>query len=73
MDRMDNLVAYFHLFASLARWKGTLTINGQEVKCGTGRKRIELPCGTVHTSREQEGLVVVRMHGIPMFTQQTNY
>ena len=57
------------------QWKGTFTINGEVIEDRTnkGRRRKELSCGVVYTSRQHQNVVIVRVAGITMFTRYTSY
>ena len=74
-DHVDALVTKAKIFASLAQWPGTLTVNGEVLPCSLakGMRRRELPWGIVYSNQSFSGLCVVRLNGQPMFRMGTRY
>jgi Histidine kinase-, DNA gyrase B-, and HSP90-like ATPase len=74
-DEVDRLIAMFQRFASLAQWKGILTVNGQvfatDLRKGSPRREYEW--GKVYTNQQHSNLLVVRIGGQPMFTRNIRF
>ena len=71
-DKYARLLNEFAAFARLCYWKGTLRVNGNHIPTDTkkGTKKREFDWGTVYTTKQIQGnRLVVRIQGIPMFTQ----
>ena len=70
-----RLAAMFARFASLAQWKGTLTVNGRTLVTDLrkGSPRREYEWGKVYTNQQFSNLLVVRIGGQPMFTRNIKF
>lgn len=69
-DVAARLLRSAQRFAELAQWNGTITINGTTFECNKikGTRRRDLGFGVVYTSKAESNICVVRIGGIPMFT-----
>ena len=74
-DEVGRLVAIFERFASLAQWKGILTVNGHTLATDLrkGSPRREYEWGKVYTNQRFSNLLVVRIGGQPMFTRNIKF
>ncbi len=74
-DEASRIVAMFERFATLAQWKGTLTVNGRVLATDLrkGSPRREYEWGRVYTNQQHSNLLVVRIGGQPMFTRNIRY
>lgn len=72
-DQVERLEAVFKRFAVFAQWSGTFTVNGEVLECGLrkGSPRRTYDWGTIYTNKTFENRVIVRIGGIPMFTEYT--
>jgi hypothetical protein len=71
----EEIESQIKRFAALAQWSGTLTLNGQKLATNLrkGSPRKELGWGTIYTNNTFNGLLIVRIGGIPMFCKSINY
>lgn len=67
-------------FAKYAQWKGTITLSKPDgtvevLKCelNKGHYRRDLGSGKVYTNKQYPNKLIVRIGGIPMFTDYINY
>lgn len=71
-DITQDLIDNVKRFVALAQWQGTVYLNGDEYRCEMrkGTPRREFDFGKIYTNKSCENLFVVRVGGIPMFTQR---
>lgn len=71
----STLVDDVKRFASYAQWDGTITLNGEKLECKLrkGAPRREFTWGTVYTNKSIPNRVIVRVNGIPMFSNRTEF
>jgi len=69
-DHIRDLVAACERFARFCQWSGAFVVNGVEraCVCYKGSRRKDLDFGTVFTNNADSNTCVVRVNGIPMFT-----
>lgn len=69
-DVSDRLIRTAKRFAGLTQWSGTITVNGDVFECNKlkGTRRRDLEFGVVYTNKTESNVCVVRIGGIPMFT-----
>ncbi len=74
-DEVSRLVGMFERFASLAQWRGILTVNGHELATDLrkGSPRREYEWGRVFSNQQHSNLLVVRIGGQPMFTRNIKF
>lgn len=70
-DKVSALLQNFKKFAFWAQWRGTLTVNGEQLETShhKGSPRRDLGFGQVYTNRTTQYKLCVRIGGIPMFVQ----
>lgn len=70
-DHVERLTEVFRLFAGFAQWDGEFYLNDKLVLTNLrkGSQRRDLGFGTVYTNKSFSNVLVVRMGGIPMFTE----
>lgn len=70
-DHSDNLRGQVKRLAALTRWKGAITLNGEELETHRyrGTYRRSFSWGDVYTNKTAENQLVVRINGVPMFTK----
>lgn len=68
---VEQVVDQLEKFAMFSQWAGTLTVNGKVLPTcmQKGARRRDLGFGTVFTNRSASHVMVVRIGGIPMFTE----
>jgi hypothetical protein len=74
-DVADELHSQFNTFCFYGQWRGTFYWNGVAHKADMhkGSPRRSLDFGTVYSNKSTEHMLVVRVNGIPMFTQSTDF
>lgn len=74
-NEVDDLARQFKRFIYLSAWKGTFTINGETIedRLNKGAHRRDFDWCQVHSNKSFEGLMVVRMEGMPMFTRDITF
>lgn len=74
-DYTEKLVKAVKRFAAFSQWDGTITLNGTELSCKLrkGSPRREFEWGTVYTNKTFKNVVIVRVNGIPMFANWTEF
>lgn len=78
-NHTDKLVRAVRKFAAYSQWDGTITLdtgNGPETlecKLRKGSPRREFEWGTVYTNKTFSNVVIVRVGGIPMFANWTEF
>lgn len=72
-DWTEKLTEAVSKFAKFAQWDGEIFLNAVKLDCNQkkGSPRKEFSWGTVYTNKAAENVVVVRVGGIPMFTEHT--
>lgn len=70
-DYVDPIKRAVHRFAEFAQWGGVLNLNGERLDCNhlKGSRRRDLGFGVVYTNKSGSNQLVVRIGGIPMFSQ----
>lgn len=70
-DHVEKFVESFKWFVALGQWSGQFVLNGETMKASLakGSPRRELEFGTVYTNKSYSNKMVVRINGIPMFSQ----
>ncbi len=70
-----SLVEDVKRFASFAQWDGVIVLNGERLECKLkkGSPRREFEWGTVYTNKSIPNRVIVRVNGIPMFSNRTEF
>lgn len=70
-NQIDRLRSAVRTFARFAQWSGVLLLDGDELVCDQqkGARRRDLGFGVVYTNKSDSNRLVVRIGGIPMFTQ----
>lgn len=70
-NQVEKLVEAFKWFVALGQWSGQFVLNGEPMKAALakGSPRRELEFGTVYTNRSYSQKMVVRINGVPMFSQ----
>lgn len=70
-DHVEKLVESVKWFVALGQWSGQFVLNGETMKAtlAKGSPRRDLEFGTVYTNRSYENRMVVRINGVPMFSQ----
>lgn len=70
-NQTDRLRSAVRTFARFAQWSGVLLLDGDELVCDQqkGARRRDLGFGVVYTNKSDSNRLVVRIGGIPMFTQ----
>ncbi len=70
-DEATALRAQIKRLAALTRWKGTITLNGEELPTHRyrGTYRRSFTWGDIYTNKNAENQLVVRINGVPMFTK----
>lgn len=73
-DHVERLQRAVRKFASLAQWSGEVYLGNDKLECSLrkGSPRTQFSWGTVYTNKSTSNLVVVRVGGIPMFTEYTS-
>jgi hypothetical protein len=71
----DSLLKNIHRFISFAEWSGKFTINGEEFRASMrkGQPKRDMGFCTVYINKSPANELVVRMNGIPMFINHTEY
>lgn len=66
-----KLLDYCRAFVYMTQWPGNFTINGEELqgRFRKGSRRREFTWGTVYTNKSIANRLIVRIHGVPMFTR----
>lgn len=74
-DCVKRMSEHFIAFTALSNIKAQVWVNGVRVedRLHNGYFRRELPFGRVHTNRQLENVLVVRIAGTPMFTAFTRW
>jgi len=70
-DVVWDITRQFFVFANIAQWDGVLTINGEIAPTAMkkGKLRRDLGFAKVYTNKSFTNKVVVRIGGVPMFTE----
>lgn len=70
-DVVERLCENVRQFAMSCQWHGTLTLNGQNLctRNRLGHKRRDLGWAAIYTNNSCVHRMIVRVHGIPMFTR----
>lgn len=70
-DQVEKLTEAFKWFVALGQWSGQFVLNGEPMKAALakGSPRRELEFGTVYTNRSYSNKMIVRINGVPMFSQ----
>jgi hypothetical protein len=73
-DEVGGLTKAVRRFAAFAQWDGEILLNGERLDCNLrkGSPRREFAWGTVYTNKTFQNRVIVRINGIPMFTEYTS-
>lgn len=74
-DEVGSMVRMFERFATLAQWKGLLTVNGQTLVTDLrkGSPRREYEWGKVYSNQQFSNLLVVRIGGQPMVSRNIKF
>lgn len=74
-DETDKLLNEAKRFVAYAQWDGIVRINGTNYECDMrkGSPRKSYDWGTVYTNKTIPNRVIVRVGGIPMFSEYTSF
>ncbi len=74
-DHVSELKDAVYKFCSFLQWNGVLSLNGEGIKTSLrkGSPRVEKSFGKVYTNRSFSHKLVVRMSGVPMYTDFITY
>lgn len=74
-EHRNRLNESFRRFASYAQWSGEIYLNGEKLECNLhkGSPRKTYDWGTVYTNKSIPNRVIVRINGVPMFSEYTYF
>jgi hypothetical protein len=73
-NEVEDFLSRFRQFIYMTQWHGTFVVNGTEMQgvFRKGSRRREFDWATIYTNKSLVNQLVVRIHGIPMFTRHVD-